>query len=340
MNRLRLADTDVDRLPRARSRQMSTLHAHSRLPRPLCGIVPPVATPLLGRDELDVAGLERLIEHLIAGGVQGLFILGTTGEALALSYRLRAEMIQRTCEIVSKRLPVLVGITDTSLVEALHLADIAATCDADAVVTAPPFYQPFSQSQLQDYCRALIDELALPLFLYNMPALTKVWFDHATLRELSAYPQIVGLKDSSGDLDYLREAVRIVARRPDFSVLIGPEHLLAEALTFGVKGGVCGGGNVFPELFVWLCRAHAAGDRQGYESARIIIDHLQGLYRLGKTPAAVIQGVKGALALRGLCGDQLAAPIHPLSGSDRDRVAELLAEVSEQMSAQLTHVRA
>lgn len=316
---------------------MSTLSAPSRLPRPLSGIVPPVATPLLGRDELDVAGLERLLEHLIAGGVQGLFILGTTGEAPALSYRLRAEMIQRTCEIVAGRLPVLVGITNTSLVEALHLADIAAVSEADAVVTAPPYYQPFSQSQLQDYCRQLLDELALPLFLYNMPALTKVWFDHATLRELSAYPQIVGLKDSSGDLNYLREAVRIVSRRSDFSVLIGPEHLLAEALTFGVHGGVCGGGNVVPELFVWLCRAYAAGDRQGYESARKVIDHLQGLYRLGNTPAAVIQGVKGALSVRGLCRDQLAAPISPLSGSERERIVELLAEVSEQMSGHLSH---
>jgi hypothetical protein len=109
------------------------------LPRPLRGIVPPMITPLRDRDELDVPGLERLIEHILAGGVHGLFILGTSGEAPSLSYRLRRELVDRVCRQVAGRVPVLVGITDTSFVEALHLARHAAAAGAQAVVTSTPY---------------------------------------------------------------------------------------------------------------------------------------------------------------------------------------------------------
>ena len=93
-----------------------------------------MVTPLRGRDELDLPGLERLIEHILKGGVSGLFILGTTGEGPSLSYHLRRELIQRTCRQVQGRVPVLVGITDTAFVESLDLARHAAAAGADALI--------------------------------------------------------------------------------------------------------------------------------------------------------------------------------------------------------------
>src|SRR6185312_5242098 len=112
---------------------------------PLTGIIPPMITPLRGRDDLDVAGLERLIEHILAGGVSGLFILGTTVEGPGLSYRLRSELIQRTCKQVHQRVPILVGITDTSFVESVNVARSAGEFGADALVVAPPYYLPEAQ---------------------------------------------------------------------------------------------------------------------------------------------------------------------------------------------------
>ena len=106
----------------------------------MTGIIPPLVTPLLDNDKLDIDGLERLIERLIKGGVHGLFILGTTGEAQSISYRLRHEMIKETCRINAGRLPVLVCISDTSIVESIHLAHVGAECGASAVVSAPPYY--------------------------------------------------------------------------------------------------------------------------------------------------------------------------------------------------------
>jgi 4-hydroxy-tetrahydrodipicolinate synthase len=106
------------------------------------GIIPSIVTPLRERDTLDVADLERLIEHILAGGVHGLFILGTTGEGPSLSYRLRKELIERTCRLVKGRVPVLVGITNTAFQESLNVARWAADASADALVVAPPYYLP------------------------------------------------------------------------------------------------------------------------------------------------------------------------------------------------------
>src|SRR5512140_1176965 len=119
--------------------------------RPLKGIVPPMVTPLLDRDQLDLDGLERLTDHILSGGVSGLFILGTTGEGPSLSYRLRGELIRRVCQPVKNRVPVLVGITDTAFVESVNLARAAAQAGADAVVVAPPYYLPEAQPELLEY---------------------------------------------------------------------------------------------------------------------------------------------------------------------------------------------
>jgi dihydrodipicolinate synthase/N-acetylneuraminate lyase len=164
------------------------------------GIIPPMVTPLRDRDSLDVPGLERLIEHILAGGMHGLFILGTTGEGPSLTYPLRKELIERTCRQVKKRVPVLVGITDTIFQESLNVACWSADAGADALVVAPPYYLPQSQPELQEYLDHLVPELPLPLFLYNMPALTKVSFELETLRRALDEPRIIGLKDSSGNM--------------------------------------------------------------------------------------------------------------------------------------------
>src|SRR6266852_3532228 len=142
------------------------------------GIFPPMVTPLSGRDTLDAAGLERLIEHILAGGVHGLFVLGTTGEAPSLSYRLRQELIQRTCRQVAGRVPVMVGITDTAFVESINLARAAA----EALVISAPYYFPAGQAELLEYLQHLAAELPLPLFLYNMPSHTKITFALETVQ--------------------------------------------------------------------------------------------------------------------------------------------------------------
>ena len=158
------------------------------------GIIPPLITPLTARDTLDIAGLERLVNRLIDGGVAGIFALGTTGEAPSLSHRLRREVVEHTCRFAEGRVPVLIGITDTSLVESAQLAAAAADLGADAVVTSAPFYFPAGQPELREFIEELLPELPLPLMLYNMPSLTKVSFSREVIDWALDQEKIVGLK--------------------------------------------------------------------------------------------------------------------------------------------------
>src|SRR3954454_23092598 len=120
--------------------QLAEMKNLERSSRRLEGIVVPLITPLSAQDRLDFSGLEKLLEHVLAGGVQGVFILGSSGEAASLSYRLRRELIETTCRMVARRVPILVGITDTCVVEALAVGRWAAEHGAQAVVSSAPYY--------------------------------------------------------------------------------------------------------------------------------------------------------------------------------------------------------
>ncbi len=291
------------------------------------GIVPPLVTPLTDRDTLDHDGLTRLIEHIIQGGVSGVFILGTTGEAPSLSYRLRRELISRVTEQVNHRIPVLVGVTDTSFVESVALAEHAAQCDADAVVLTTPYYFPAGQTELTNYIENIVAELTLPLVLYNMPGLTKVWFEIETLRKLSSIEQIIGVKDSSGDMDYFAELAKLKQIRPDWSVMIGPEAMLPTALALGGDGAVAGGANVIPKTFVDCYRANVEGNRALADETHARIVALQKIYEVGKYASRFIKATKCSLSLLGICDDHLAEPFHHFHAPERARVEAILDEI-------------
>lgn len=290
----------------------------------LNGIVPPLVTPLEARDRLDTNGLERLIQRQLDAGVAGLFVLGSTGEAPSLSYRVRREMLQLTANLASGAVPLLAGITDTSYVESVQLAYFAAESGYDAVVLAPPYYFPAGQIELLGYVRQLAAESPLPLMLYNMPALTKVWFDLPTLRELSTVDRIIGVKDSSGDLDYFAQVCRLKQSRPDWSVLIGPEALLDESLQRGGDGGVAGGANVFPDWFVEWYAAIIADDKVAAAESKQKIVALQQIYEIGKYASRHIKATKCALSLLGICSDLPSDPFRPFLAPQRAQVAKIL----------------
>jgi 4-hydroxy-tetrahydrodipicolinate synthase len=296
--------------------------------RPLRGIIPPLVTPLLDSDALDVEGLERLVEHVIAGGVHGLFILGTTGEAQSLSYRLRAELIERTCRQVRGRVPVLVGVSDTSLAESGNLARKAADCGADAVVSAPPFYYAPAQPELVHFYTHLAKTLPLPLFLYNMPSHTKVAFAPATIRQLSDNENIVGVKDSSANGTYFQQVCYAMRDVQDFSLLVGPEEMLAETVLLGGHGGVNGGANIFPTLYVSLYSAAVAKDFERITPLQQKVMQVSNLlYTVGRYGSSYLKGVKSALSVKGICSDVLATPFEHFYEKEREQIAASLEEI-------------
>ncbi len=294
------------------------------------GIIPPLITPLTARDTLDIAGLERLVNRLIDGGVAGIFALGTTGEAPSLSHRLRREVVEHTCRFAEGRVPVLIGITDTSLVESAQLAAAAADLGADAVVTSAPFYFPAGQPELREFIEELLPELPLPLMLYNMPSLTKVSFSREVIDWALDQEKIVGLKDSSGDLVYFRKMQYLAAaRRPDWSLLVGPEELLGETILLGGHGGVNGGANLHPRLYVDLYEAAKAGNLpRTRELSAQVMALSSAIYGVGRHGSAIIKGLKCGLSLLGICDDFMAAPFHRFQDPERLQIAHHLKTFS------------
>lgn len=295
---------------------------------PLRGIIPPLVTPLLDSDTLDVEGLERLVEHVVAGGVHGVFILGTTGEAQSLSYRLRTELIERTCRLVGGRLPVLVGVSDTSLAESETLAHRAARCGADAVASAPPFYYAPAQPELLHFYAHLAKTLPLPLFLYNMPSHTKVTFAPETVRRLSEHKNIIGIKDSSANGVYFQQVCYAMRDVSDFSLLVGPEEMMAETVLLGGHGGVTGGANIFPTLYVDLYNAAVAKDFSRIAPLQQkVMQVCNLLYTVGSYGSSYLKGVKSALSLKGICSDVLAAPFEHFYEKEREQIKASLEEI-------------
>ena len=227
----------------------------NNLKLPLRGIIPPLATPLLDNDTLDLTGLEKLIEHVISGGVHAIFILGSTGEFSGLSIYLKHELIENACKMVNRRIPVMVGISDCSFTESINLAKKAADCGADAVVTVPPFYFSASQEDLLSYLKNMAKQLALPLFLYNIPMHTKIEFAPETVKLAAEIPGIVGIKDTSFNASYLKKIQYLLKDQTDFTYLLGPEEYLPDFILGGGHGGVNGGANLFPKLYVNLFNA-------------------------------------------------------------------------------------
>jgi 4-hydroxy-tetrahydrodipicolinate synthase len=300
-----------------------------KLSRPLRGVITAMVTPLDEHLALDQKGLERLIEHLIRGGVHGIFILGTTGEAPSLPYAVRSALIQQACQLVGSRVPVIVGITDTSYQDAVRMAAQAHACGAVAVVAAPPYYYQVSQADLLRYFKNLASASPLPLFLYNAPLNTHSWIESATAIEAASLPNVVGLKDSGLNMGYFHAVREGLRHMPDFSLLVGPDDLLAEAVLLGAHGGMAGGSNVLPRLFVELYEAAAAGDVdrvQALHQQAILFDH--AVYRSADHPANPLRGLKCAMQLMGICGSALTPPLQPYAKKERDLVEQYLRGVT------------
>ena len=296
--------------------------------RPLRGIIPPLATPLASFDALDLPGLERLVEHILGGGVDALFILGTTGEGPALSYRLRRELIERVCAQVGKRVPILVGISDAAYAESLHVVEIAAKAGASAVVAAPPFYFQYSQSDLFKLIETWSRDSALPVYLYNQPGLTKMVFEPETVLKSAELPNIWGIKDSSGDMDYLKKVIALVSKQyPEYSFFVGPEHLLAEGLIAGAHGGVPGGANIFPTLPVRVYHAFLAGKfDEMKEAQKQLIAAGDPIWSSNETEPVYIRRLKCALSVMGLCSGIPSWPYHESTPEEYKEIEQHLRQ--------------
>ncbi|MFD7868453.1 dihydrodipicolinate synthase family protein [Streptomyces sp. NPDC059783] len=297
------------------------------LTAPLRGVVPPVCTPLDHRGEVDTASLARLVEHLVSGGVHGLFALGSTSEVAYLTDEQRGTVLETVVNATDGRVPVLAGVIDTTTPRVVEHARTAAALGADALVATAPFYTRTHTREIAGHFRRLRAEVDLPLFAYDIPVAVHSKLSSALVRELAKDGTLAGLKDSSGDEGGLRRLVVELGGRegradgpaPGFGILTGSELTVDAALLAGVDGVVPGLGNVDPAGYVRLYEAAWGGDwtLAAKEQERLV--ELFAMVDAGPEAdmgrsSSALGAFKAALQLLGVieCGDTVFPQI-PLS---------------------------
>lgn len=305
---------------------------------PLRGVVPPLCTPLDATGAVDTGSLARLVEHLIRGGVHGVFALGSSGETAYLTDEQRSVVLETVVAAVRGRVPVLAGVIDTTTPRVLCHARTAARLGADALVATAPFYTRTHPKEIARHFRAVRQGVDLPLFAYDIPVAVHTKLPAPLVAELAADGTLAGLKDSSGDEGGLRRLLVALGGRhgrgdgpaPDFAVFTGSELTVDAALLAGADGVVPGLGNVDPAGYVRLYEAARAGDwaQAAKEQERLVA--LFGMVdagpeaEMGRSSSA-LGAFKSALHQLGVidCGSTVIPQI-PLDGAAEAEVARLL----------------
>lgn len=287
------------------------------------GIIPAMVTPITGDDSIDVAGLRRLSRHLIDGGCHGLFAIGSQGEFWAFSAQEKEVVWRTVVEEVAGELPVYAGSAAVTTREAVALTELADRCGADAVSVLTPFFISPTDQELFDHYRAIAEATSLPVLLYANPARTGVQLSVDLVARLAELDNIVGIKDSSGNLGLT--SAYIHATPQDFSVLMGNDALILAGLVYGTRGAIAATANVVPRLVVDIYDHYQAGDLQAAHRAQDRLAALRRAFTWGTFPIVI----KEALDMIGLPAGPARAPVGPMDEPQRDRLRQLLVELGQ-----------
>ena len=296
------------------------------------GIIPPVLTPFTPSGELDLPSLDRLVDHLVDAGVDGLFALGSSGQVAYLTDAQRGTVVQRIVARTAGRVPVVVGTADLTAPRVIEQGRAAVAAGASGIVVTAPLYAINDAAEIGRHFRMIAAGVGAPVLAYDVPVRVHTKLGVGMLLELARDGVIVSVKDSSGDDVAFR---RLVAANADagrpMTLLSGHELMLDGMFLLGGDGGVPGLANVDPAGYVRLWRAAQAGD---WVAARAEQDRLARLFDIVFVPqgrsgdAGGIGAFKAALALQGVIESAaMPAPLDGLAASDVDAIGAILREV-------------
>jgi len=284
------------------------------------GVFPALVTPFRD-DEVDEDAFIRLVERQIEGGVHGLVPVGTTGETATLSHDEHRRVVELAVQTAAGRVPVIAGAGSNSTAEAIELVRHAKQIGADAALVVTPYYNRPSQEGLYAHYAAINEAVQLPVLVYNVPARTSVDISDATLARLSRLPNIVGVKDATGDL--VRATQQRITCGAAWVMLSGDDPTALGYMAHGGHGCISVSANVAPKQVAAFYDAALAGD---WVTARNWQDGLLRLHRALFTDASPAP-TKYALSRLGLCAESARLPITPASEVSRREVDAALAEV-------------
>ena len=288
----------------------------------LRGVFPPIPTPFDGEGRVNLAALAENLQRWNECGLAGYVVLGSNGEPVYVNEEEKVRVWQSARAVIPADKLMIAGTGCESTEHTIQLTRVAAEAGADAALVVTPHYfsAQMTRASLLRHYRALADSSPIPVLLYNVPKFTNVDMDAATVAEGSHHPNIVGIKDSSGNVAKLGDLVRLVS--PGFQVLVGTGAVFFAGLALGAVGGVLALANVAPRECVEMMRLYEGG--QWEEAAEL-------QRRLLPVNAAVtarfgIPGLKAALDLLGYYGGPVRSPLLDLGAAEKETVRGILAE--------------
>jgi len=286
----------------------------------------PLLTPVTADGQLDEPAVGRIVEHIVAGGCQGMMVCGTTGEFASMPVEMRVRVVQLAVEASRGRAVIFGGIGDTSPAHSLTLAREFLAAGADAVVANLPSYYALTPEMMERYFARLADHIEGPVYLYNIPQTTKQSIPLDVISRLSHHDRIAGIKDSEPDGARQEELCRMFAGREDFCVFCGSVAFGARAMRAGADGIVPGAGNFAPSLTRQMMDALVAGDAEAGDAAQSRLDAINATYQKGRIMGQVFGALKAIMEIHGLCSRHVFSPILPATDVE---VEQLRAQMRE-----------
>ena len=286
------------------------------------GVLPAMITPMTKDGKVNFPALRKLIDFLIDGGVHGIFAIGTTGEFYALSNAEYQEILEVTMDQVKGRVPVYAGANSIGTRESIGLAKIAEKAGVAAISVLTPYFITVNQNELHDHFKAIAENTGLPVILYDNSPKTHLPIRAATVERLAKVPNIVGIKDSSGDLTNTADLINRT-RGMNFSVMMGRDSLIHAGLAYGASGAVAATANVAPKLVSDIYNKYAAGDIKGSLEDQYKLVPLRLAFTLGSFPAVI----KESLELLGIEAGPCAAPAGPMTAEEKEQLKKILKEM-------------
>lgn len=272
------------------------------------GIIVPMVTPVRPDGSIDEPAVGRIVEFMIAGGVHGVFVLGTTGESQSVYPEEALKLVAAAAGTIRRRLPLYVGISGNCLRASVEAAKAYAQAGADMLVAHPACYFPIDEPEIEANLHQLADAVPLPLVIYNIPATTHLSVPLETIERLSGHKNIVAVKDSARDADRIQTLARRYAGT-NFPVLAGCSGLFGQALRWGARGLVPGTANFAPEPHVKMWEAATAGDWAAVDDLQKQISKLNEQYQDGRPLGRSLPLLKAIMAEKGLCGPDVLPPL-------------------------------
>jgi dihydrodipicolinate synthase/N-acetylneuraminate lyase len=295
------------------------------------GVLPALPTPFTDDGKVDARGLEKLVAHVLDGGVHGLWVLGSSGEFTALSPEERKQVVDVIVGATQRRVPVLVGLGSNDVREIIRSAEQAHRAGADACFALLPFYFVADPREAIAFFRRIAEASPLPVVIYDNPFSTKTKLEAGTYLELVDCPNIIALKDSSSDFVRFQALLAALRANTPWRVLQGDERLVGASVLLGADGTVAALASVAPRLFVRLYEASAACKAQETAALQRRAMALGKLFELKGQPTdgAFFAGLKAGLQVLGICGGQVSSPFSPMPADKMPLVENLLREFEE-----------